>query len=73
MQAMSTVEQHAKEDPDFAALLSDLLGALEHQRAFDLSRLYEAPYGDFQLLIGVLESWRLQRFREDVLSAFRTR
>ncbi len=71
MQTMASVERRARESKEFAALLSEMLGALEHHREFDLGRLYETPYGDFQLLLGVLESWRLQRFRDDFFVEFR--
>jgi hypothetical protein len=72
VQAIELAERRAKENAEFAALLSEILASLEHRGDFDLSRLYETSYGDFQVLLGVLQSWRLQRFREDVLTEFRT-
>lgn len=71
MQALTLAERRAKENGEFAALLTELLASMEHHGEFDLGRLYDMPYRDFKLLIGLLESWRLQRFRDDVLAEFR--
>jgi len=71
MDPILLAEHRAADDPDFSALLSEFLAALEHHGNFDLGRLYEISYDDFEILLGVLYRWRLQRFCPDVLRRLR--
>lgn len=71
MDAIALAERRASENADFATLLAEMLSSLERRDHFDLGRLYEASYNDFEVLLGVLYLWRLQRFRSDTLADFR--
>ena len=52
-----TVAAHSRD----ARTMADLLTALESGNDFDLKRLYELPYKDFEVALGALRDWRLQR------------
>jgi len=73
MDAIMLAETRAREDQGFATLLAEMLESLEHRGEFDMGRLYETSYSDFEVLLGVLHCWRLQRYRDDVLAEFRNR
>jgi hypothetical protein len=46
--------------PD-AAVLRDLLAALEAGAPFRLERLYALPYADFEIALGTLQEWWARR------------
>jgi hypothetical protein len=45
-----------------AATLSALVVALESEKPFPLTDLYQLDYGDFELALEVLQEWRLDRY-----------
>lgn len=71
MDAITLAEQRACEDPRFAHLLAQMLASLEHRDPFDLSRLYQTSYNDFEVLLGVLYMWRVQRHCRGTFAALR--
>jgi hypothetical protein len=71
MDAITQAETRAREDRGFATLLAEMVASLEHRGDFDLGRLYETTYNDFEVLLGVLYLWRLQRFNGDIFAELR--
>lgn len=71
MDPIALAEHRAAVNPDFAALLTEFLAALEHHGSFDLGRLYDISYDEFEILLGVLYRWRVQRFCPDVFRGLR--
>ena len=65
MRALNKVDQlvHTSPQPASAALFNDLLDCLEAGASFELERLYELNYSDFELALGLLRDWRLARFQ----------
>lgn len=63
VRAFRTARKLVEQRPDdaCAATLSDLVGALEADSGFQLSRLYELGADDFDLAMRVLGDWRLDR------------
>jgi len=56
------IEEHpAEAKSDF---FRELLNSLEHSEPVSLAKLYELDYRDFELALGTLRDWRLQRYRE---------
>ena len=45
-----------------AAILSALVVALESEKPFPLTELYQLDYDDFELALEVLQEWRLDRY-----------
>lgn len=64
MKALKKVLKLIQKNPldPTARTLSSLVVALESESAFDLSSLYRLPYDDFQLALGLLADWRLDRY-----------
>jgi hypothetical protein len=47
---------------DQGRIFRAVLRALTESAPLDLSRLYELPYDDFELVMEALREWRLQRY-----------
>ena len=47
---------------DAAKTLANLVRALESEEKFDLADLYKMSYDNFDLAIGILKEWRLDRY-----------
>lgn len=60
-EARRYIERRPPEDPA-ARTLAALVLALETDRGFDLSSLYDLDYKSFDLAIEVLRDWRLDRY-----------
>jgi hypothetical protein len=52
----------ASSDDTSAAILSQLLDALENDAPFDLQQLYLLSYNDFDIALNALREWRSQRY-----------
>jgi hypothetical protein len=51
-------------DPRCAELLEDFIAALDGGGAFQLSRLYDLNYANFEVALALLIDWRLRGFRQ---------
>jgi len=53
-----------KTNPDSGAAktLANLVRALESDEKFALADLYDLSYDDFEIAIGILKEWRLERY-----------
>lgn len=40
----------------------EMLTALQHDQPFDVQRLYDLPYKDFDTALNALREWRSQRY-----------
>ncbi|WP_374339871.1 hypothetical protein [Methyloversatilis sp.] len=49
-------------DEHGARIFRQLLDALEHDTPFDLQRLYELSYPDFDIALNAMREWRSQRY-----------
>lgn len=71
MSYLDHVRCRASENPAHpgTTVLQELLVALEAGESFCLDRLYELPYGDFEVALGALREWwscrRLDGVRQD--------
>jgi hypothetical protein len=45
-----------------AEILANLVRALESDEKFALADLYDLSYEDFEIAIGILKEWRLERY-----------
>ena len=45
-----------------AKTLANLVRALESKEKFELADLYDLSYEDFDIAIGILKEWRLDRY-----------
>jgi hypothetical protein len=45
-----------------AKTLANLVRALESEEKFELADLYDLSYEDFDIAIGILKEWRLDRY-----------
>ena len=59
-QARKFIEAHPT-DPQ-AAILIDLVRALQNQDAFPVSRLFELDIRNFDLALEIVREWRLDRY-----------
>jgi len=65
MKAIKKIARRLKDttlDQESVVVFKDLIQALQDQREFQLTRLYNLNYGDFELALSLLIEWRLQRF-----------
>lgn len=64
MRALKKARKLIEKNPqaDAAQVLSALVVALESASPFDLQRLYQIGYDDFELAMDVLKEWRLDRY-----------
>jgi hypothetical protein len=49
-------------DSGAAKTLANLVRALESDEKFALADLYKLSYDDFEIAIGILKEWRLERY-----------
>lgn len=49
-------------DSGAAKTLANLVRALESDEKFALADLYKLSYDDFEIAIGILKAWRLERY-----------
>jgi len=49
-------------DSGAAKILANLVRALESDEKFALADLYDLSYDDFEIAIGILKEWRLERY-----------
>jgi hypothetical protein len=49
-------------DSGAAKTLANLVRALESDEKFALADLYDLSYDDFEIAIGILKEWRLERY-----------
>ncbi|MDD5330936.1 MAG: hypothetical protein PHX38_13115 [Sulfuricella sp.] len=64
MNTLKKVEKRLLKTPDETAsqVFKDLIKALYQKDPFNLARIYELDYEDFELALAVLKDWRLDRF-----------
>jgi hypothetical protein len=54
---------HGHPDQDSAAALKALVESLDQGAQFDLRRLYQLNYKDFELALELIKHWRLDSYR----------
>lgn len=58
-------------DQNSAAALTALIESLDQRAQFDLQRLYQLSYKDFELALELIKDWRLDSYRYEPGSASR--
>lgn len=74
MRAIKKARRIIETDPssDAAKALTSLILALETDDHFSLKKLYELQMKDFELMIEVMNDWRLDRYYEGKAKAIST-
>ena len=74
MRAIKKARKIIEADPnsDVAKLLTSLILALETDTSFNFTKLYELQMKDFDLMIEVMNDWRLDRYYEGKAKAIST-
>ncbi|VWX61346.1 conserved hypothetical protein [Burkholderiales bacterium 8X] len=64
MNAIKAARKLIAADPthESARILASLVLALESERSFELSTLYQLDYKSFQIAIEILKDWRLDQY-----------
>jgi glutamine synthetase adenylyltransferase len=64
MQAIKSVRKLIQAEPDSqrSKVLAALVLALESEEPFNLARLYELGYEDFEQALKLIQEWRLDRY-----------
>jgi hypothetical protein len=64
MITLKKVEKRLLKFPDEPAsqVFKELISALYHKGNFNLADIYELKYDDFELALGIIKDWRLDRF-----------
>ncbi len=64
MNAIKQARRFIEKNPDDmgAAVLANLVLALESERSFELSTLYQLDLKTFDLAMDILKEWRLDRY-----------
>ena len=67
MHAVNLIEGYLSRFPNAASArsLAELTVALERDEMFSLERLFEMDYEAFELALGLLSEWRIDRFFAD--------
>jgi len=62
--ALELAQRFIRNQPSHAeaGVLADLLHAVETESSFDLGSLYRLQLPRFEIAVGVLRDWRLQRY-----------